>query len=157
MRIALTDTVPEVRAQAVVTLAAVDQDADRLTNTLIEALGDSSEIVRNAAINRLTELGEKARPAAPRLFAMLESVPEPQPIIEALRNLRSTDHELYVSALNSASPSVRLFACESIGRFGERARSALPALEKLKNDDQYDFVRRRAGQAIERINRRRDR
>ena len=157
VRIALTDTVPEVRAQAVGTVAAVDGDADRLTSTLVEALDDSSEIVRNAAISQLTEIGEKARPAAPRLFAMLESVTEPQPIIEALRNIGTTDHELYVSALNSASASVRLFACESLGRFGERARSALPALEKLQNDDQYDFVRRRAAQAIERINRRRNR
>ncbi|MEZ5325245.1 MAG: HEAT repeat domain-containing protein [Verrucomicrobiales bacterium] len=155
VRTTLTDIMPEVRAQAVEAVADIEGDADQLTKTLVEALNDPSESVRDIAIKELTEVGEKARPAAPRLFEMLEGAAEPQPIIEALRNIRTTDHELYVSVLENGSPSVRLFACESLGRFGGRALSALPKLEKLQQDDQYDFVRRRAAQAIERINRRR--
>jgi hypothetical protein len=45
---------------------------------------------------------------------------------------------------------VRLFACESLGRIGPEAERAIPKLEKVKRD-RYDFVRRRAEDAIRRI------
>ncbi|MGK0189087.1 MAG: HEAT repeat protein [Verrucomicrobiales bacterium] len=154
VRAALSDDMPEVRAQAVDTVAEIESDPKKLTNTLLTALDDPESAVRDTAVKRLAGLGEDARPAAPKLFEILATAKDPQPIIEALQTIRSRDPQLYVSLLTSESSSVRLFACESLGRLGSRAVSALPELEKLK-DDEYDFVRRRAFQAMERINRRR--
>lgn len=154
VRAALNDDMPEVRAQAVDAVAEIESNREEVTKTLMSALNDNETIVRDTAVKRLSGLGEDARAAAPRLFELLASAEDPQPLIEALQRIRSRDYRLYVSLLSSENSSVRLFACESLGRLGSRAREALPELEKLK-DDQYDFVRRRAAQAIERINRRR--
>ena len=156
IRESLGDRMPTVRVGAVNAMVAIETDPNALTEMLIRALKDDEESVRSAGISALSSLGEKARPAAPRLFALLnedEDV-DTKPILDALRSMRVRDLDLYLSILHHSSPSVRLFACEAIGRFGSKAKKAVPELKKLE-EDEYDFVRRRAVQAIERIERRR--
>ena len=70
--------------------------------------------------------------------------------MDALRQIRVRDVNLYISILHNEEPLVRFFACQAIRRAGKKARSAEPALTKLK-DDSYDFVRREARRALEAI------
>ena len=153
---ALKDPAPDVRVKAITAIAVAEPDANKLTEALLEGLRDSSSEVQTAAITALTSQGEQAKSAAPRLFALLneESDIEVKPILDAIRSVRVRDLDLYLSIVHHRSPAVRLFACEAIGRFGSRAKKALPELRKLENDE-YDFVSRRARQAIERIEKRR--
>ena len=81
---------------------------------------------------------------------MLEDSDDRSKALEALGRIRSRDVDLYITALNNREPRVRLFACEALGRIGKDAEKAIPQLEKLKRD-RYDFVRRRAQDAIRRI------
>ena len=52
--------------------------------------------------------------------------------------------------LKNQDAGVRLLACERLGRL--RAKEALPALRSAMRDE-YSFVRRRAREAISRIER----
>ena len=142
-----------IRAKAVEAIAAIGKPQEDALQALVNALDDSEAKVRDIAIQQLASLKEDAAPAAPRMFELLEASDEPRPIIDALRSIRARDPKLYAGVLESDNASVRLFACEALGRLGSRAKFALPTLKKLEKDDEYSFVRRRATQAIERINR----
>ena len=141
---------PAVRGAAVTALVAIAPGGDDLTEVLAGMLADKEEVVRHAAIEGLGRRGEAAIPVAPQLFALLETESDRDKILEALRRIRSRDVDLYVGALKSSEPRVRLFACEALGRLGKDAEKAIPQLEEAKKD-RYDFVRRRAQDAIRRI------
>ncbi|MEM7386982.1 MAG: HEAT repeat domain-containing protein, partial [Verrucomicrobiota bacterium] len=141
---------PEVRASALEAYAAIEGKKARVVVALQKGLRDESEIVREPSVSLLGDLGEEARPAARALFAMLEGAGDDEPILDALRSIKSRDIKLYQKAITSKKPGIRLFACEALGRLGKRAEPALPELRKALRD-RYDFVRRRARDAIRRI------
>jgi HEAT repeat protein len=141
---------PELRGAAISALVAIEPDRSSLTEVLAKLLTDESPSVRHPAIAGLGEIGEAAASAAPVLFQILEDEDDRAEALEALRSIRSRDVDLYIQALDSREPGVRLFACEALGRLGSEAEKAIPALEDARRD-RYDFVRRRASDALRRI------
>ncbi len=146
----LEDSDPLVRGAAISALVAIEPEGESLTETLSKMLSDKSPSVRHPAIEGLGQRGEGARSAAPLLFKLLDEDEDRGEVLDALRRIRPTDPDLYIIALDNKEPRVRLFACEALGRLGKKAEKAIPQLERLTND-RYDFVRRRAGDAIKRI------
>ncbi len=147
---ALTHQNASVRATALNALAKVETDKSKLLNALQSKLEDGESNVRHTAISELGNLGSDARPAGKSLFARFETTEDRQVTMDALRQIRVRDVDLYISILHNEEPLVRFFACQAIRRAGKKARSAEPALTKLK-DDSYDFVRREARRALEAI------
>ena len=139
-----------VRASALNALAKVERDDGKLLAVLRPALADSSPKVRHTAIRELGELGSDARPAAPELFARLDTSEDRQVTMETLRRVRVRDVDLYISILDNEEPLVRLFACPALRRAGKGARKAGPEIRKLTRD-KYDYVRREARRALESI------
>ena len=150
MRSALDDADPQLRGAAISALVAIEPGGESLTQVLSKMLADQDPAVRHPAIEGLGQRGEGARSAAPLLFKLLDGDDDRTQALEALRRIRATDPDLYIIALDNPEPRVRLFACEALGRLGKDAESALPKLESLTRD-RYDFVRRRAQDAIRRI------
>ena len=140
----------DVRGAAIAALVAIEPDGENLTGLLAKMLADKDPAVRHPAIEGLGRRGEDARSVAPQLFALLDDGDDRSLALEALRQIRSRDVDLYVAALKNGEPRVRLFACEALGRLGKDAEKAIPELEKAKKD-RYDFVRKRADDAIRRI------
>jgi HEAT repeat protein len=137
-----------VRASALNALAKVEPDDGKLLEELKQALDDSSVNVRHTAIRELGELGSDARPAAPELFARLNTSEDRQPTLDALRRVRVRDVDLYISILGNDEPLVRLFACQALRRAGKGARKAESEIRKLTSD-KYDYVRREARRALD--------
>ena len=131
-------------------LAKVETDKSKLLNALQSKLEDGESNVRHTAISELGNLGSDARPAGKSLFARFETTEDRQVTMDALRQIRVRDVDLYISILHNEEPLVRFFACQAIRRAGKKARSAETSLTKLK-DDSYDFVRREARRALEAI------
>ncbi|MGI9242586.1 MAG: HEAT repeat domain-containing protein [Verrucomicrobiales bacterium] len=150
VRESLDDSDPQVRGAAISALVAIEPGGESLTEVLSKMLADDDPAVRHPAIEGLGQRGEDARSAAPLLFELLEREEDRAEALDALRRIRSLDPDLYISALDNREPRVRLFACEALGRLGKKAEKALPQLEHLTKD-RYDFVRRRASDAIKRI------
>jgi HEAT repeat protein len=146
----LTDKSAEIRGAAIAALVAIEPEGENLTEVLATMLADEDPAVRHPAIEGLGRRGEGAVSVAPQLFQLLEDSDDRAQALEALRLIRSRDVDLYVGALENSDPRVRLFACEALGRLGKDAEKAIPQLERAKKD-RYDFVRKRAEDAIRRI------
>ena len=147
---AVKDVNPETRAHAVAALAKIEADAKAVMPILDEALADQSAAVRKVAAEAAGKLGEAAQDAVPKLFALLKAEEDRAVALDSLRQIKVKSTPLLVEALSINDPSVRLFACESLGRLGPLAKDAIPALKKALNDD-YDIVRRQARMALRRI------
>ncbi len=137
-----------VRASALNALARVEPDDDKLLTALKQALDDPSAGVRHTAIRELGELGSNARSAGPALFACLNTSEDRQAALDALRQVRVRDVDLYIAALENEEPLVRLFACQALRRAGKGARKARSEITKLTRD-RYDYVRREARRALD--------
>lgn len=152
------DSDPEVRALAIQASVRLDGDNPNLSPMLVEAMKDESASVRQAAARSVPLLdGKDDRVSAePGLFGLLDSneSEDRDLALDLLRQLQPEDVSRLVRALENKSPAVRLFACERLGRIGSAAREAIPALRRLE-DDNYDFIRREARDAVRRIERRR--
>jgi len=137
-----------VRASALNALARVETDDDKLLAALKQALDDPSAGVRHTGIRELGELGSDARSAGPELFACLDTSEDRQAALDALRQVRVRDVDLYIAALENEEPLVRLFACQALRRAGKGARKARSEITKLTRD-RYDYVRREARRALD--------
>jgi HEAT repeat protein len=126
----------------------IESNAEKLVPVYLSALKDRSFTVRQPVIEGLGRLGERAEAAAPSLVELLDSEKDRTVALEALREIRPRSLELCLRMLAHESPGVRLFACDRLGRL--RDREAIPALRQALRDD-YSFVRRRAREALERI------
>ncbi len=140
----------ELRQAALGAYASIETDAEKLIPVYLTALEDPSAEVRRPVIDGLGRLGERGEPAAEALVDLLDSEPDRRPALEALREIRSQSVSLCLRMLDHDSPSVRLLACDHLGRI--RSEEAVPALRKAMRDE-YSFVRRRAREALERIER----
>lgn len=121
-----------------------------------KGLADKNQSIREISAGQIARLGTKGRLFAPQLFKMLKNKNDDHTfIIESLKAIRATEVPLYVESLSNSETSVRLFAAEALGRMGGKAESALPALRKVSQDDDYLPVRRTASTAIRNIIRRR--
>lgn len=144
------DEDPEMRQAALIAFAKIETSSERLIPVYLDALEDPSPAVRQPVIEGLARLGEDGRSAAPALVDLLDSETDRQAALEALRSIRPDNLELCLRLLGHENAGARLLACDRLGRMGNK--DAIPALRKALRDD-YSFVRRRAREALERIER----
>jgi len=147
---AVKDPALEIRANAVAAFAKIESDPKQVLPILEGALDDSSLSVRKVAAEALARFGDSAEEVLPKLFALLKSEEDRPMALDALRQVRVKSVSLLTETLSNSDPSVRLFACEALGRLGPQAKESIPALKKALNDD-YDVVRRQARMALRRI------
>ena len=123
---------------------------DRLRSVSDNDHGDEAFAVRKVAAEALGKFGDSADDVIPKLFALLKNEEDRPVALDALRQIKVKSVPLLMETLSSGDASVRLFACEALGRLGPQAKESIPALKKALNDD-YDIVRRQARMALRRI------
>jgi len=119
---------------------------------LIESMDDRNECIRYWAVLGCVMLRDKAGAAAEALAKRLEDASGSVRVAgaEALCHLGKTQEALTVledCLLRHASPRVRLQAANSLQYVGEKARPALPALEKAAADSD-GYVQRTVTYAV---------
>ncbi|MBI2947293.1 MAG: HEAT repeat domain-containing protein [Verrucomicrobia bacterium] len=147
---AVQDASPEIRAHAVAALAKIASDPKMVLPLLEDSLNDNSPVVRKVAVEALVKFSEAADEIIPKVFALLKSGEDRPVALDALRQIKVKSVSLLTETLSNNDPSVRLFACEALGRLGPLAKESVPALKKALTDD-YDIVRRQARMALRRI------
>lgn len=151
---ALNDRTAEVRIAAIHALARIDPEQPSIP-ILIARLDDEVPAVRHAAAEELKRFGKAAAPAAPKLFAMLSQPGDASVALETLRQIEVGADSVpqLVEALTHPEFSVRIFACESLGRIGPNAKDAIPVLERRLEEESSGFIRRQVRMALDRIGR----
>ena len=130
---ALGDPSAELRVPAVPALASVESDDAKIIAAFTAALNDETGRVRRPAAQALARFGERARPAAPGLVAMLERDIDRVVAFEALRAIGVRTVPDLLKALAVKDPKVRVFACESLAALGPEAKDAAARLRELLN------------------------
>lgn len=125
---------------------------DRQFSLAQTGLHDAMPAIQIEAADWIARLGPVAHSAADSLFPLLDNPDTRDAAMGALRRIQADQIELFVASLNHPEAAVRLFACESLGALGVKAKEAVPALQRCRQEDDYGFVRRQAAQAIRRIN-----
>jgi HEAT repeat protein len=116
----LTDSDPDVRLAAAVTLESYGPGASQAVGALTNAAKAGDPDLRKAAINVLVSIGPASRPALPVLIA----------------------------ALDDPEHSIRQAAAEGLGKLGRADdKAVIDALRKALDDENGD-VRRAAGEAL---------
>jgi HEAT repeat protein len=133
------------------TLGRISDDAGQKIPIFLKALDDPSAEVRQPVIAGIGRLGKEAGPAADRLVDLLDSESDAKAALEALREIRPENLDLCLRLLKSDNVGGRLFACDRLGRLKDRR--ALPELRIAREEDEHRYVRRRAREAISRIER----
>jgi len=118
---ALTNSNAKIRAEAASSVSFLGADAEPLTPTLIQLTRDKDQAVRIGAILGL-KVGRSSGSTVPRLIELLQDPDE----------------------------LIRKLSAEVLGEIGEKATSALPALEKATLDPS-NYVIKHAQIAIQRI------
>lgn len=112
------------RAEAAEKLSQLDPEETRAAAlVLVEACGDESEAVREAAVGALEEMGP----------------PDPE-VLDGLTSL-----------LGDTKPDVAYWAATLIGRLGPDGAASVPALIATLEDSPHQNVRQRAARALGKI------
>ncbi|MGE3804108.1 MAG: sister chromatid cohesion protein PDS5 [Gemmataceae bacterium] len=153
-----------VRAKTAEVLNNLGKDAAGAATGLIAALGDNDENVRRWAVLALGKIGEPARPALPKLAAILNGDSKAEPAVgpdpdefvrgHAVQTIASLGKES-VPALarcveNEPLVEVRLLAIRELGKMGDDAAPAVPALKKAAGDGRA-VIREAAQNALKKI------
>jgi HEAT repeat protein len=157
----LSDPDPEVASEAAVTLGAVGPAADSAVEPLLRLLGDETPAeVRYTAAFALGRIGPAAKAALPRLVELAKSSDEilatvavwsAMKIEPADSALFDTAIPLLRRALRGEREIARLEAAVALGDIGPAAKSAIPLLELVSEDDPNRDVREAAAHALTKI------
>jgi HEAT repeat protein len=141
----LTSPAVQIRSRAVEILADSVKDSHpeewyrdawrKIVRDLAKSTASEDVKVRNGSMAILELLGPEAREALGTLEALALNSQDPgarAPIERAIESISSVDR------LKSQDPKVRLSACETVGRLGWRASSAVPALTALTKDSETE-------------------
>jgi HEAT repeat protein len=116
---------------------------------LVAALDDSEWSVRRDAAVALGRFGSEARAAVPKLFRMLDREEDQDAARGALREIDDADADavpVLIEGLESEDRRRRYYAVSLLRKIGPPAKQALPALERIAEDDRSgrmrDFVQR---------------
>lgn len=126
-----------VRSQAAEALGKIDPKPELAVPALIEALDDSDELVRRAAITALGTLGARARDAVPKLQAITEYPPTEWEHIKAAwawARISQDDRAptgILIQVLETGSDSRRDEAARALGELGSQASTAVPGLVRI--------------------------
>jgi HEAT repeat protein len=128
---------PEAKVRAAALVAATQMSSPEESASLLsKALDDSDASVRLVAAARLRQLGSAAAPAAKPLARVLaDQKPDvAEAAGEALIRIGPAAVEPVAGQLASKSASARKLALACLVRIGPAAKSAVPQIEKLKQD-----------------------
>ncbi|MDA1273825.1 MAG: HEAT repeat domain-containing protein [Verrucomicrobia bacterium] len=125
------------RGQAAEALGKIDPKPELAVPALVEALDDSDELVRRAAITALGTLGARARDAVPKLQAITEYPPTEWEHIKAAwawARISQDDRAptgILIQVLETGSDSRRDEAARALGELGSQASTAVPGLVRI--------------------------
>jgi HEAT repeat protein len=144
----------EVRAAVAATLGSLELDAEAIRPYLAPALRDEPD-VRRAALRSIQRLGPRASLFLPDIILMAANPGERRDVERSLRRFERNGPDPrsvpdLVKHLSHEQEAVRLLAIKFLGLAGSKAREALPALERLRDDPSIE-VRQQAEAATQRI------
>jgi HEAT repeat protein len=141
------------------TLPRGSSDAAKIVPALIEALKHKGQDVRRSSALKLGEFRELAKDAIPALQEAAEHDSDARVREAAGIAMSRIDPERFpsyspvpalIEALKDRRSDMRLSAATRLGEFRERAKNAIPALQKAEHDSDAR-VREAAGTALSRI------
>lgn len=158
---ALADPEEDFAGDAALAIAAIGPDAASAVPDLQKRLADDVPAeVRYAAAFALGSLGPAAEPAAARLAELSQSEDTLLATVAVWAALKIKPGEtalfdravpLLRRALTSEREIVRLEAAVSLGEIGPAAKTAIPMLEMVAEDDPAKAVRAAAAAAVKRV------
>lgn len=162
IRAALADQDPVVRGEASIALAAIGPAAAPAVPQLQQILADSAEDAgaRYSAAYALGRIGSAAAPAMETLRTLSESDDELMATVAvwAALKIEPGNTEFFETAmprlrkaLKAESDLARLEAAVALGEIGPHAKTAIPILEIVKEDDPVRAVRAAAAEALRKI------
>jgi HEAT repeat protein len=153
VRSAVSDNQESVREAALKAFGRVIEDIEEQLNVNLNALNDEIVEVQLAAAKNLGALGEDGIPATRFLMELLSDRSNFTTYLNVLKKIPADESQLeyYLEGLEHRSSGVRAYACETLGRLGEKAKPAVQKLERLAEKDQSRYVKSRAETALERI------
>jgi HEAT repeat protein len=152
----------EVRREIFFALASIGAGSEEAVPALIQALSHENVKVRNGASYALGKIGPAARSALP---ALRKNLKDPKPGDEYITLISAwaiaqIDYEnaatvsamlpTFIKALEHPEMLIRVEAANTIGLFGPRAKAAVPALRKAR-DDKDRLVRDAATKALKAV------
>ena len=144
----------EVRAQAAVCLAKINEDSDSVIDAVLPLLKDEDWLVRKTAAKSLAEYGPAAKRAVADLFRLLDSEEDEEAARDALKAIDDVGPEaleVLMNGLDSDDRRIRFYAMYLIGKIGPAAEVAIPKLEAMLQDSDSGRFRETIQQAIDRI------
>jgi HEAT repeat protein len=157
----LTSDDPLVQGEAAVALASMGPDAAAAVPALQKLLGDDRPAnLRYAVTYALGRIGGAAKAAVPRLIELSKSDDELMATVATWAALKIEPQDaallesaipLLRKALRGGQELARLEAAVSLGDIGGQARSAIPILELVAEDDASRAVRAAAAEALAKI------
>jgi HEAT repeat protein len=138
---ALADPDDEVRLLAVEVFCAMEREAEPALPHLIEALKDKDRLVRVTAVGCISAFGNEAAAAIPILETWLDGHDEFSVVAAAAAIIRIDTSRaddvlpVLIHALDSDDYGIQCHAAWSIGRIGELAREAIPALRQMRGEE----------------------
>lgn len=157
----LADSDPGVASEAAVTLGAVGPAAESAVGALLRLLADETPAeVRYTAAFALGRIGPAAKSALPRLVELSKSSDEILATVAvwAAMKVEPTESSLFDTAipllrraLRGDREIARLEAAVALGDIGPAAKSAIPLLELVADDDPSRGVREAAAHALTKI------
>lgn len=158
----LADQDPVVRGEAAIALAAIGPAAAPAVPQLQRMLSDSAEDAgaRYSAAYALGRIGSAAAPAMETLRALSESDDELMATVAVWGALKIEpgNTEFFEAAmprlrkaLKAESDLARLEAAVALGEIGPHAKTAIPILEVVEEDDPVRAVRAAAAEALRKI------
>lgn len=114
---------------------------------LIQALNDSSLMIRRSAVLELGEFGGKA---VPELIEALKNESIRDAVIMALGAVGEEAVPALIEALKDKDSDIRRSAARALSRIGNKAKGAVPALAEALKDNNLE-VRQAAASALSRI------
>ncbi len=141
--------IPELRREAIKSIAALGPAARDALPVLIRATRDENEEVRFWAVTAIRRIGPAARTASPALLNVLSDDVRPvqQAARDALEAIGPPAVPVLLPALHSADPWVRANAAEGLGVIGQAKGDVVPGLVRLLADDSL-WVRASAAWAL---------
>jgi len=159
---ALNDSDVNVRIKVINALGNIGNKAQAAVPALIKLLSERNDAVRESVLVALGEMRDKAEVATPEVFKLLDDRNDRIRILaikvivkiseKNLIFIEQLSNKLIKILTSDIENSVRAQAADSLGRMGDKAKTAIPELTKRAHFDPDEFVRVKASIALGKIN-----
>ena len=138
----------EVRQAAVLALGGMELEAEVVRPHLARALRDEKSEVRKIALRAVQKLGPQAHFFIPDIILMAENKDNLRSVERMLRRFERAGPDArsvpeLVKQLDHGQDTVRLLAIKFLALAGPKAKDAIPALERMREDPSAE-VRKQA-------------